>query len=506
MSSPSEPTLVARARKHPARLAITDEAGEHSYGDLLEASGAAAAVLLDGARDLDEARVAFLTPSSFSYTRAQWGIWRAGGIAVPLCGSHPRPELEHVLEDAGVSVVIGHPTSEPLLRPLVKELGLRFLSTLELGHAAPVTLPGVDSERRAMIVYTSGTTSRPKGAVSTHRNIQAQIETLVTAWEWSSDDRILQVLPLHHVHGIINVLGCALWSGAVCEMLPGFDAREVWQRFSGGDLTLFMAVPTIYSKLISAWENATSEERAEWSDGCSRLRLMVSGSAALPVQVLEKWREITGHMLLERYGMTEIGMALSNPLRGTRVPGSVGAPLPGIEVRVVDEDGRPLEQGATGEIQVRGRGVFLEYWGEPAKTEQAFRDEWFRTGDVAVVENGVYRILGRDSVDIIKSGGYKISALEVEETLRQHPAIDDCAVVGVPDEEWGERVAGALVLRPGSLLTLEDLREWARARIGVYKVPTICFVLESLPRNALGKVTKPEVTRRIEAADLEELR
>jgi malonyl-CoA/methylmalonyl-CoA synthetase len=287
-------------------------------------------------------------------------------------------------------------------------------------------------------------------------------------------------------------------------MLPRFDARAVWERFTRGDLTLFMAVPTIYSKLISAWEGASADERAAWSSAASRLRLMVSGSAALPARVLERWREITGHVLLERYGMTEIGMALSNPLRGKRVAGSVGSPLPGVEVRIVDEDGLPVAPGASGEVEVRGPGVFLEYWGKPAKTREAFRHGWFRTGDVAVIEDGVHRILGRGSIDIIKSGGYKISALEVEEVLRGHPAIEECAVVGLPDEEWGERVAAALVLRRGGRLGLEDLRVWARERIAPYKVPARCLVVESLPRNALGKVTRPEVVRWFEAAEVED--
>ena len=199
-----------------------------------------------------------------------------------------------------------------------------------------------------MILYTSGTTSKPKGVVTTHANVAAQIKSLVDAWEWSASDRILLCLPLHHVHGIINVVGCALWSGATCEMLPRFDANAVWDRIAGGELTLFMAVPTVYTKLIAAWDAASPARRAELSQACSRLRLMVSGSAALPVSTLQRWQEISGHTLLERYGMTEIGMALSNPLRGERVPGSVGTPLPGVEVRLVDEHGNSRCPGLAG--------------------------------------------------------------------------------------------------------------------------------------------------------------
>jgi malonyl-CoA/methylmalonyl-CoA synthetase len=278
-------------------------------------------------------------------------------------------------------------------------------------------------------------------------------------------------------------------------MLPRFDADEVWDRIARGDLTLFMAVPTIYARLIAAWEASPPARRRSLSEASARMRLMVSGSAALPVSVLESWRRITGHTLLERYGMTEIGMALSNPLVGERRAGSVGAPLPGVDVRLVDEAGDIVAEGMPGEIEVRGAGVFREYWNRPDATRAAFRDGWFRTGDIAVVERGAYRILGRSSVDIIKTGGYKVSALEIEEVLREHGDVSECAVVGVPDEEWGERVCAAIVARAGAPLDVETLRDWAHERLAPYKVPGHVLVVPELPRNAMGKVTKPDVAR-----------
>ncbi len=342
-----------------------------------------------------------------------------------------------------------------------------------------------------MILYTSGTTSRPKGVVTTHANITAQIISLLEAWEWSADDAILLCLPLHHVHGIINVVSCALWSGATCHMLPRFDANTVWDHIAGGRLTMFMAVPTIYAKLIAAWESASPAHRTELAQACARLRLMVSGSAALPVSILQRWKEISGHTLLERYGMTEIGMALSNPLRGERVPGSVGTPLPGVEIQLVGDNSNPVPPGTPGEIEVRGPNVFTEYWGQPDATRDAFRDGWFRTGDTAMVEVGVYRILGRTNVDILKTGGHKVSTLEIEEALRAHPAVAECAVVGVPDPEWGERVAAAVVLHDGAGLDLSSLRAWAKESLASHKLPSRLFVLDALPRNAMGKVMKP---------------
>lgn len=460
--------------------------------------------LLDDSDDLNETRVAFLTPPGFTYAAVQWGIWRAGGVAVPLCTSHPRPELEYVIDDSGADIVVAHPDFDAALRPIAESRRLRYLLTDALtatrsldAHNLPFAggLSGVAPDRRAMILYTSGTTGKPKGVVTTHANIEAQVTALVSAWEWTADDHTLLVLPLHHVHGIINVLTCALWSGAICEIMPRFDARQVWERFLRGGITVFMAVPTIYIRLIAAWQEASPQEQADMSRACAAMRLMVSGSAALPVSTLERWRQISGHTLLERYGMTEIGMALSNPLRGERRPGCVGMPLPGVEVRLVDEQGNEVAPGVAGEIQVRGPGVFREYWRRPEATAAAFQDGWLRTGDVAILEDGMYRILGRDSVDIIKTGGYKVSALEIEETLRDHPAIAECAVVGAPDPEWGERVSAAVVLRPGQSLTLDELRGWCKQRLAPYKVPSQMVIIAELPRNAMGKVTKPEVRR-----------
>jgi malonyl-CoA/methylmalonyl-CoA synthetase len=246
-------------------------------------------------------------------------------------------------------------------------------------------------------------------------------------------------------------------------------------------------------RLISLWESASAADQRIWSDGARRTRLMMSGSAALPVQTLERWREIAGHTLLERYGMTEIGMALANSLRGERRPGMVGVPLPGVDVRLVDESGAAPPDGAPGEIEVRGPAVFLEYWQRPEETRAAFRDGWFRTGDMAVVEQGSFRLLGRTAVDIIKTGGFKVSALEIEEVLREHPCIAECAVVGLSDQDWGERVSVAAELTAGSSLSLEALQQWAKARLAPYKVPRSLIAVAALPRNAMGKVVKPEV-------------
>jgi malonyl-CoA/methylmalonyl-CoA synthetase len=472
-----------------------------SYYDLAQAAGRVAAELAGGAGDLDGARVAFLVPPSFAYVVISRGIWRAGGVAVPLAVSHPPAELEHVIRDSGASVVVGSGRQAEALETIAEAAGARFIRTADLlasggqvcetvqdgARSRPGTSIGAISdltpagagERAAMILYTSGTTGRPKGVVVTHTNYAAQIGSLLTAWEWTRDDRALLVLPLHHVHGIVNVLGCALAAGAACEILPQFETEPGWERLASGDVTVFSAVPTIYRRLIQSFDAASPEVQRARAAGCRRVRLMMSGSAALPVRTLERWRTISGHTLLERYGMTETGMILSNPLHGVRRPGLVGTPLPGVEVRLVE-----------GEIEVRGPGVFLEYWRRPDETRDAFHDGWFRTGDVAILEDGSYRLLGRSSVDIIKTGGYKVSALEIEEVIREHPSVSDCAVTGVPDDDWGERVSVDVELRAGANLTLDELREWMKERLAPYKAPKELRQVQALPRNAMGKVIK----------------
>jgi malonyl-CoA/methylmalonyl-CoA synthetase len=490
----SDIELVRRAGRFGRATAIVSGPVSRSYAELLGVSARIATVLLGGVPDLREGRVALLAPAGFEYAAAQWGIWRAGGIAVPLAVSATEPEIEYVLGDSAVAVALAPRRLADRIAPTCRRLGARLLAVEEADAVEPASLPAVPAQRRAMILYTSGTTSRPKGVVTSHAQIEAQIRCLVEAWGWRADDRIPLFLPLHHVHGIVNVLACALWSGASVEAFESFDMQAVLARVAERAYTLFMAVPTIYVKLIEALESATPPARQAFAAGFASMRLMVSGSAALPASVHERWTELTGQRLLERYGMTEIGMGISNPLHGERRPGSVGRPLPGVQVRLVSEAGERIEAEAEpGEIQVRGPGVFTEYWDRPEATRDAFVDGWFRTGDVAVLEDGYYRILGRLSVDIIKSGGYKLSALEIEDALRQHPAIRECSVVGVPDATWGEAVAAAIVTRGGARLDLPALRAWAAARLSGYKIPRRLLVVGELPRNSMGKVVKPAV-------------
>jgi malonyl-CoA/methylmalonyl-CoA synthetase len=487
-------TLLTRVGAFADRSAVIDPGGVSTYAELVDRAARLRAVLCADGSELAERRVALLCAPGRDFVVALLACWEAGGLAVPLHPSHPEAELTYFLRDSQCSIILHSAQHTELAKSLAKAVAAVAQSVDAGVERAPAHPPGLrPPTERAMMIYTSGTTGRPKGVVHTHSSLQAQVESLVQAWEWSSNDRILLVLPLHHVHGIVNVTLCALWGGATCEAPGGFDATHTWERLASGDLTLFMAVPTIYRRLIAVWEEADTHDRRRWSEGAATARLMVSGSAALPVSTLERWHEITDQVLLERYGMTELGMALSNTL-DRRVPGKVGEPLPSVEVRLVDDDGRDVAGGAPGELLVRGPQVFLEYWQRPAETAQSFVGNWFRTGDVAVHEADGYRLLGRSSVDIIKTGGEKVSALEIEELYRTHPVLVDCAVVGVPDDEWGERVCIALV-GDARAVTDAELREWGKARLAAPKVPVGYLFLEDLPRNTMGKVVKPEVVK-----------
>ena len=478
----------------PDKVALVEGGNAFTYAQVESRIVQFASGLLAGRSDLEEARVAFLIPAGVDYVTALHGAWRAGGIAIPLNVASAESEWEHCLSSAGVTQVIANEQTLGSIAGLCDRLAIPVATVSDTRTDRVSPLPELAPTRRAMIVFTSGTTSKPKGAVTTHGNIAAQIETLITAWEWQADDVIPLFLPLHHVHGIINVLSCALCAGATVHAMPKLDLPTLCAQVAADTFSVFMAVPTIYVKLIDYLETLEDQDVEVICEGFANMRLNVSGSAACPIEVFGEWQQLTGQVLLERYGMTEIGMALSNPYRGERRPGYVGRPLPDVTVQLVDEEGGIVsEEGVPGEIWIQSPTVFLEYWGNVEATEASFSDGWFCTGDIAVIEDGYYRIMGRSSVDIIKSGGYKLSALEIENTLLAHPQIAEVAVVGIADRTWGEAVAAVVALRGDGDMTLETLKAWCSGQLSSYKVPKQLRVVDALPRNAMGKVVKPSL-------------
>ncbi|GAB4408554.1 MAG: acyl-CoA synthetase [Microscillaceae bacterium] len=484
-------SLFAQIAAYGDKTAIHDQNGVHTYAQLWAQSQHLARQLRGELDDLAEARIAFMAVPDARFVVMQWAIWQAGGVAVPVSVMHPKTEIAYLLEDTQAS--------KWLLTTEYAELASAFSTPVHWveslsADAVPLqNKPTLDLSRKALIIYTSGTTSRPKGVVSTFGNLEAQVTTLLEAWAWQAEDVLLHVLPLHHVHGLINALACPLWVGAEVVMRPRFSPDDFWEQLLNGSISVFMAVPTIYGRLVEDWAHLSPERQAQLRPVLAQMRLMVSGSAALPVRTLAAWKEISGYTLLERYGMTEMGMALSNPLSGPRKAGSVGFPLPGVEVEIVDEQGQVLTQsGVAGEIRVQGANVFAEYWQKPEATAEVLRKGWFYTGDIAERDaEGYFRILGRNNVDIIKTGGYKVSALEIEEVLRQLPQVQACAVIGLPDTDWGEKVAAVLVWE-GEMPDTAQLREWTKTQLAPYKVPQLWKIsTEDLPRNAMGKVQKP---------------
>ncbi|MDB4937421.1 MAG: O-succinylbenzoic acid--CoA ligase [Labilithrix sp.] len=516
-------TLTSRwlDRAAETRTAVLDDArsqsrsGTHSYADVVAGSIRVASALLHASSraSLGGQRVAILIAPSARFVEAFFGVLLAGGCVVVLSPLHPAPETRYFCDDAEVSAVLVSSEHAALAAPLASSANVRDLDELlsareDIGAVTAAAL-AAGGDAPAVQLYTSGTTGKPKGAVITHMNLEVQQELVGAAWGFGEADTLLHALPLHHMHGLAIALLTALGAGAATR-LTTFDAPALWESMK--DATVFMGVPAMYHRLFVAFDAADEATRTRWSAHARALRLATSGSAALPVTIAERWRDVTGKIPLERFGMTEIGVGITNPLDGERFPGCVGFPLPSVETRIVGEGDRG-EVAETGELWIRGPSVFAGYHRREDETAKAFVPDadggapWFRTGDTVTRQggpSGPFKILGRTSVDILKSGGYKLSALEIEEVLREHPGVGEVAVIGVPDEAWGDRVVACVVRRAAAPSTSACdeavLRAFVREKLAPYKVPKDIIFLDELPKNALGKVVKPTLSAQIAAA------
>jgi malonyl-CoA/methylmalonyl-CoA synthetase len=416
------------------------------------------------------------------------GVVRAGAVFVPLNPAYREEEVAHVLRDVEPAVLIGSPEGARSVEDAARTGLVPYVFALggswsEAVRAAPPIFDDspVDKADLASIVYTSGTTGRAKGAMLTHENLVSNAVTLHALWGFERDDVLLHVLPIFHVHGLYVATHTAMLNASRLRFHARFDAGQAVAALAGS--TVFMGVPTMYMRMLA--EPGLTRQR------CAGMRLFVSGSAPLLPETLKRFRERTGHTILERYGMTETGMNASNPLGGERRPGTVGRALPGVEVRILGEDGQPRPAGQVGEVQVRGPNVLAGYWRRPDKDVEEFTaDGFFRSGDLGSFDADGYLTLVGRSKDLVISGGLNVYPKEIELLLDALPGVVESAVIGVPHPDLGEGVTAVLVLTPGKQLDATEVRASLRPHVAAFKLPKAVCVVEELPRNAMGKVLK----------------
>jgi malonyl-CoA/methylmalonyl-CoA synthetase len=464
------------------------------YGDLATLSAQVAnALVAAGCKPGD--RVAAQVEKHWHVLALYLGCLRAGLVYLPLNTSYQRAELAHFFGDAQPRVVVCNPDHLGVIATLARHATVLTLDELldrareHPGQFATVTSQPDDL---AALLYTSGTTGRSKGAMLTHRNLASNALALVDAWGFTRGDVLLHALPVFHVHGLFVATHCALLSGSRMLWLPKFDAQEVVSLLPRA--TVMMGVPTFYTRLLA--------EPAFGRQCCASIRVFVSGSAPLLAETFDAFLARTGHHILERYGMTEAGMITSNPLDGPRVGGTVGKPLPGVDVRVLGGAGEACVNGAIGSVQIRGPNVFAGYWRMPEKTREEFTaDGFFKTGDIGqwVTEGpgrGYLRLVGR-AKDLIITGGLNVYPKEIEERIDEMDGVEECAVVGIPDPDFGEAVAAVIVGKQGHTLTEAAVISALKREIANFKVPKRVFFEEALPRNAMGKVQKAALRQKL---------
>jgi malonyl-CoA/methylmalonyl-CoA synthetase len=498
------------AQEQPERQAILFEDQVISYGQLYaDVARFARALTAWGVQARD--RVALFLENCPEFVVAYLGTHLAGGVVVLVNPQYRQVELSHIMNDAGVrlcvtsaagaaelqsltipdltALVIVDATSSVLSGGSVEHIA--FATFMQrAGEESQPTLPVADAP--ALIGYTSGTTGRSKGALLLHRNLVANIAALTSAWHWTEQDRLLLTLPLFHAHGLMVGMHGTLFKGSTVVLRRRFDAADCLATLkSDPDITLFFGVPTMYARLLA--------EAKKQGVPSHRLRLFVSGSAPLSPQLFEDFARTFGQTILERYGMTETIMNLTNPYDGERRAGTVGGPFPGQEARIVDVRTRePLPAGEIGEIEIRGPHVFAGYWNRPDATAEAFTpDGWFKTGDLGwCSDDGYYTITGR-ARELIISGGYNVYPREVEDVLETHLDVAEAAVIGLPDSDFGEQVVAVIVPVRDHTPDPAELIAFCRERLASYKKPRQIVFVSALPRNALGKIQKPLLVERL---------
>jgi long-chain acyl-CoA synthetase len=487
--------LADTATRSPDHPAIVFEGSTTTYAALAEQANRAAVRLIEEGIGRGD-RVALWLPNHPAFASAMYAVWQVGAIVVPVHAALTKPEVRHIFTDAGVKAAFcGQEQLDAGAVELLQEVGIfAFVLPDDAPEGAEVSgdgsseAPGiaeVTDDDLALIAYTSGTSGLPKGAMLTHANLRANVEQMrASPIAVSPEDVVLCVLPLFHIFGLNVVLNLSVSVGAAIILMRRFDPAASVEAIAKEAVTVIAGAPPVYV----AWLNAPPEAFAN-------VRIAISGAAPLAKEVLEQFRERFGVTIWEGYGLTETSPALTfTGIGGVAKPGSIGRPLDGVELRLVDEDGEDVEEGDPGEIVVRGPNVFSGYWNNPEYTTQAFVDGWFRTGDVGVADDdGDLYIVDRRK-DLVIVSGFNVYPREVEDVLRKHPNVGDCAVVGVHDDRTGERVRAVVVPDPpGASLTEEEVIEFCSRSLAPYKLPRDVEIVSAIPRNATGKVLRREL-------------
>lgn len=502
-------TISRTFRRFPAKPAIVLENCSYTYADMDQRVRSCASMLAGMGVERGDP-VAIQLPKSVEFVFLHLAVLSLGAVALPLNPDYKPEEVEYFLSDSGSSffftdgdrfrktrqVLDSMPRLRVVLTGEDEISGARSLHR-ELNKARADFIPGYATKGSdtAVICYTSGTTGRPKGAMITHRNLTANMVALKEAWQITDRDILLHALPLFHVHGLFVALHSALYAGCTTIMHRTFNPAYIWETIESAKCTLFMGVPTMYQRLMNHWDSMKTKPNL------STMRVFISGSAPLLEHQFRRFEQTTGFRILERYGMTETGMITSNPLDAAgRIATSVGYALPGVEIRVVRSDGQDTGPAEVGEVYVRGDNVFKGYWEMPEKTSETFDGAWLKSGDLGYLDPGDpgrLFLVGR-AKELIITGGYNVYPKEIENLLDTHTSVKESAVIGLPDEDFGERVTAVVALKEGAeKTTSESLIQYCKEHLVAYKCPKQIFLTDRLPRNAMGKLQKTALVERL---------
>ena len=490
---------------HPAeRIAIIDAEGEHSYGSLVQQARELASVLKSktlapehSSPSSDRARIAFLAGHSASSVVTLLAIWLADAVAVPLDPLMSLPEWQWRLQDLAIDTLVYTPELQAEAHYLAHSSRVRIISSDQPPNEnEQVPLKIEDSGLSALILFSNRVDSRPAPVVHTYSSLAAQTRTHVHTWHWQPEDRLLHVLPLSNHHGLICALLGAMAAGCCCELMGAFKVESVWQRLASGEITLFTAVPTMYKYLLDAWDRQDAKQQELWSCGAKNVRQAIVSPQPVTLAIRQQWEKISGNPLHFKYGIAECAMVLHNTLNGEDFHGITGLPVPGVSLRLVDSNGHETEENL-GELEVRSSQLFSGYFGNTSLTRKHFNHGWFRTGLLAFRNGKQYQLHGHRNLDLIDTGGYKVSAMDIESVLLDYPGIRECAVLGVPCAHWGEVICAFIVPDNEQSVVLHELKEWLAPLMPSYMVPARLEILPRLPRDELGTINKQLLKREL---------